>query len=150
MSSSLAVANEFIKKAQAEGNHSLTNMKLQKLVYITHGFALAVHDKPLLDKEDVYAWQFGPVIKDLYDRLRFYGSGEVTQFLPAPHEVTDSSELELIDAVWQGYGHHSAYALSAVTHEPNTPWTNTWNETRFGVISNNMIRDHYKQILNEH
>lgn len=148
MSSSLAVANEFIKLAQQEGDLSLTNMKLQKLVYIAHGFSLAAYDKPLLDREDVYAWQFGPVIKELYEQLRIYGRNSVTAPLPAPDQISPD-DAALIKAVWEGYGHHSAFALSNITHKTNTPWTLTWNETPFSIISDHLIQAHYKRILND-
>ena len=52
----LVVANYFIDKAKAEGV-SLTPMKLQKLIYMAHGWHLALYDKPLID-EQFQAWDY--------------------------------------------------------------------------------------------
>ncbi|HEY9018167.1 Panacea domain-containing protein [Thiomicrospira sp.] len=147
MSSSLAVANKFIELARNEDNHSLTNMKLQKLVYIAHGFSLAGMDEPLLTNEDVYAWQFGPVIRDLYQSLRKYGRGEVTDFIPSSDQINDEEQQQLIKAIWEGYGHHSGFALSQITHRPNTPWSKVWNQAPYSEIPRNLIRAHYQEIL---
>lgn len=57
--SAQAVANAFVKIAQ-ESKIPVTNMKLQKMVSIAHGFSLATLNEPLT-YSDVQAWQYGPV-----------------------------------------------------------------------------------------
>ena len=78
--SAKTVANEFLRLAREEGS-TVTNMKLQKLVYIAEGWYLALYDLPLY-REDTVAWKYGPVIPELYEALRMYGSGEVTEAIP--------------------------------------------------------------------
>ena len=74
------VANEFISYAD-HLRQPLTNMQLQKLVYIAHGFYLAWRDEPLVS-EEVKAWQWGPVIIPLYEALKQYGAGVVSHKIP--------------------------------------------------------------------
>lgn len=152
MSSSLAVANKFIELAQKENNNSLTNMKLQKLVYIAHGFSLAgtelgALDSALLDQEDIYAWQFGPVIRNLYEHLRAYGRGEVTIPIPSNDQVTDQKHVHLIESIWRSYKHHDGFSLSNITHLPNTPWSQIWNQSPYSVIPLGVIKEHYLQLV---
>ncbi|MGK0176166.1 MAG: putative phage-associated protein [Lentimonas sp.] len=147
--SAQAVANKFLEMAEQLGG-LLTNMQLQKLVYIANGFHLGFTGKPLtFDK--IHAWQFGPVIPCLYKTLQKFGNGPVTGRLNAEDTIPgDSFAFKVIDQVWQAYGRMSGSKLSALTHLPGSPWHKTWerDENRFGVISVEMIADHYRERLN--
>ncbi|VVM20244.1 hypothetical protein BSPWISOXPB_8934 [uncultured Gammaproteobacteria bacterium] len=70
----ITIANKFIDLAK---NENLTNMQLQKMVYIAHGFNLALRGTKLY-YEDTRAWNFGPVVPELYEKLQIYGSNKVT------------------------------------------------------------------------
>ncbi len=144
--SSHAVANEFIALAKSEGR-ALTNMQLQKLVFIAHGYALAILDNPLY-YHDTCAWQWGPVIPKLYKSLQIYGRNFVTEPLESEDSLDpDTDEMDIVKAVMKGYGHLSGSQLSAMTHKPNTPWSKTWDQNPFGIIGEHLIEDHYKEII---
>jgi uncharacterized phage-associated protein len=146
MKSSLLVANRFLDLAKQK-NDSLTPMQLIKLVYIAHGWMLGMHGRPLI-KDEVQAWQYGPVIQNLYNVIKNFRSQPVV----GPLETNDNNDLDetesdIVDQTYNLYGHYSGPALSRITHAPGTPWTNTYSPGAFGkVISNDIIEDHY-QIL---
>ncbi|HQS97664.1 MAG TPA: DUF4065 domain-containing protein, partial [Novosphingobium sp.] len=75
MDRSVAIANEFLRKAGAVG---LTQMQLQKLVYFSHGWALGLTEQPLTT-DGPEAWAYGPVYPDLYDHTKFFGRGSITK-----------------------------------------------------------------------
>ena len=54
----------------------LTHLKVQKLLYFADGVNLAVNDKPLF-KEKIYAWQHGPVVKEVYEKLKVNGNKDI-------------------------------------------------------------------------
>ena len=143
--SSLAVANAFLKIAEEEGKE-LTNMQLQKLVYIAHGYALALLDRPLY-WDTTRAWQWGPVIPNLYDPLRKYGRRIVTEPLETDDKLDDDGEeMNIIKGVWKEYGYLSGGKLSAITHRDNTPWSQTWEKEKFGCIPNDVIGCYYRAL----
>ena len=147
MYSAAAVANAFLQLAKQE-NKSLTNMKLQKLVYIAHGWSLALLDMPLLSDE-VRAWQWGPVIPSLYEQLKHYGSGVVTEPVAAFDEVPpNSQEMQVIRGVWRSYGKHDPFWQSAITHQKGTPWSETWSESHYSTIDPERIKRHYLYLKN--
>lgn len=143
-----AVANAFLELAKRDGKR-LTNMQLQKLVYIAHGWSLALLRKPLLDT-DVQAWEWGPVIPKLYNRLKKYGAGYVTELIPSDDTVDpDSEEMSIIERVWEAYGDFNGPQLSAITHTEGTPWSLTWKSRPYGEIERGLIAQHYLQLLDE-
>jgi uncharacterized phage-associated protein len=152
----VAVANFFIQKSLDTGVE-VTPMKLLKLVYISHGWSLALLNEPLID-EAVEAWTYGPVIPSLYQELKEYGRSRVTKLVTTndfdwrsfkPNFTTptipeeDTKVQKLLDNVWEGYGNHSGIYLSAITHKPGTPWSLTEPND---IIGQDLIREHYKML----
>jgi uncharacterized phage-associated protein len=142
------VANRFLSLAKEEGR-TLTNMQLQKLVYIAHGYHLAmVEDQEPLIYNDVQAWQFGPVFPKLYKKLRKFGAGEVKDLLPVDSaECIEKLSNAIIEGVWGAYKGKTGGQLSTLTHKAGTPWSITWAEAPFTIIPNELIASHYKSLL---
>jgi uncharacterized phage-associated protein len=144
-----AVANAFLKLAKRE-RVPLTNMQLQKLVYIAHGYCLALLRQPLF-RDQVFAWQFGPVVPALYDELKQYGSGQVKKplYTETPPIEEESPGWKVIRGVWNSYGKYSGPQLSALTHKPNTPWDETRGSGNQKIeIPNPTIARYYRDLLN--
>ena len=153
-----AIANEFIRRARADGR-ALTQRHLQKLVYIAHGWNLAVNGKPLT-VDTPKAGDFGPVYTELWGALRDYGGEPVLREIrnsdftfgffdqdPQGHAVArlDAEEVAVIDRVYRVYGKFQAFQLSALTHHPGTPWTRVYGggEGRSQDIPADMIRSYF-------
>lgn len=145
MYDSITVANRLLDRA-AKKNDSLTPMQVLKLVYIAHGWTLGLLGKPLI-KDEVQAWEYGPVIPRLYGAMRHFRSNPVEGPLAAPKEEIADAEGSIIDQVYDKYGSHSGPALSRLTHLPNSPWDVTYRPGLFGVvIPNDIIEDHYARM----
>lgn len=142
MYDSKVVANRLLAHV-FEHREALTPMQLLKLVYIAHGWMLGLYHRPLI-KDDVQAWQYGPVIRPLYNAVRAYRSRPVTERLSASMAPLDPAAESIIKQVYDHYGHMSGPALSRLTHARGTPWDLTYEPGSFGVtIPNDLIEDHY-------
>jgi uncharacterized phage-associated protein len=148
--SSLAVANYFIQKGVETGK-PVTPMKVQKLVFIAHGYYLAIHGEPLV-RENFGAWPWGPVIGTLY--AAFVKFSKTKLFVPltlkeqdAPVSIDDEKAYPLLERVWQVYQDKSASYLSNLTHAENAPWTLTYEAGQSRTISNDLIKNYYKGLL---
>jgi uncharacterized phage-associated protein len=62
------VADAILKIAKEQGK-PLTPLKLMKLVYIAHGWHMAIENQDLFNNR-IEAWKYGPVIPDLYQVTR--------------------------------------------------------------------------------
>ena len=146
-----SVANEFLRKAQESGR-TLTNMQLQKLVYIAHGYTLAILHYSLI-KQSVEALRYGPVISDLYHALRQYGAGVVREPINRiSRETISETDQALIASVLNAYGRFSGTQLSTMTHREGTPWHEVFNPHAFfnnDQISNDLIQKHYIKLLHD-
>lgn len=145
------IANAFIHKAQQEGDTDLTPMKLLKLVYIAHGWSLGLFNRPLF-LEEVEAWKYGPVIRDLYRQVKQYGSSPIQHFLPeTSNGHIQEVDQALIDKVWDVYGHQDGLTLSAITHQDGSPWSETWDDRGLHglIIPTERIRDHYRDMVQQ-
>lgn len=152
MADSRVVANRFLELA-SEAGRALTPMQVLKLVYIAHGWNLGLRGHPLID-QPVEAWQYGPVIRDLYNSMKGFGGGTVRGPLQAgwgaSAEGLTPPEDDLIKQVFNLYGHMSGPALSRITHANNTPWQQTYRPGVHGsAISTDLITDHYQRLSRE-
>lgn len=149
MHDSRTVANRFLALARERGQ-TLTPMQLLKLVYIAHGWMLGLAKRPLI-RDDIQAWQYGPVIPRLYNAVRQYRSSPVSESLPQPvGDQLDEKEDHMVKEVDRIYGQLSGSELSKLTHAPDTPWYTTYKTGQFGIpIPDDMIQDHYKKLSQE-
>lgn len=143
MYSSITVANRFLDLAREKAG-SLTPMQVLKLVYIAHGWTLGLYGRPLI-RDDVEAWQYGPVIPHLYNAMRKFRSNPVTNPLPDRGAVAlDAESADMIDQVYGIYGQISGPGLSRLTHVKGSPWDTIYMDGEFGLtIPNDIIEDHY-------
>lgn len=167
--SAFAVANYFLDLAKKDGIE-ITPLKIQKLVYLAHGYHLALTRNkehpdgiPLVHDEAVEAWKFGPVFPSLYHEFKVFGRDPITR--PAQdikfHQIAgtvstdivtpevnkgDAGTCALLDRIWEIYRNFTGPQLSSLTHAARTPWHETYREgetLRNTHIPNNIICSYY-------
>lgn len=149
-----AIANLFLSWAREDKkNESYTPMKIIKIVYIAHGWCLAILEKPLI-LNPVEAWRYGPVIRSLYDEFKQFGNETIQGFAEYSEDENKSGRvkedigkdfIEIIYSVYHNYGNLGAFQLANLTHRPNSPWEKAI-EASETFISNDIIKDGYKQL----
>lgn len=129
MPSCIDVAKYFLSKSSEDAGDTISNLKLQKLIYYAQGFSLALLDEPLFG-EPIEAWMHGPVSPHVYQAYRDFGSGAI----PAPEvfdpRVFTRKQLDLLDEVYGVYGQYSAWKLRELTHT-EAPWKDNYEPGRY-------------------
>lgn len=146
------IANYFIEKS----DYTATPMKVMGLVYIAHGWCLALTDCPLIDGP-IEAWRYGPTIRSLYDSLKRYGNQPITKLIPYEYEEDGltSEYTKFLDRIWEEFGDYTGEQLSNLTHQKDTPWLIIWHGCgmhrgyRNYKINNKLIKEYYTNILQE-
>lgn len=139
------ISNKIIANTDIAQGETISNLKLQKLLYYLQGFFIAVYDRKLFD-EPIEAWQYGPVVRDAYIHFKNFGSASIS--LNDEVVVIDlpTNESELFDEVLNEYGQFSAIKLMNMTHE-ELPWKKTFNENPQGEITYGLLKEYFKTQL---
>lgn len=154
------VANEFITLAAKDGRGP-DQIQLQKLVYIAHGWCLALTGNPLTgDRPEAY--EFGPTYRRLAEALSAHGLAPITEkiggmpIIKAPELMRDgsdldASELDLIRYIYKDYGNFTGPRLSNLTRRGNTPWHQIYDGGRgkFREIPHNLIRAQFVRLARD-
>ncbi len=145
---SLSVAKRLLEKLSI-AHPSVTPMQLIKMVYIAHGYMLGMHGRPLLS-EPVQAWQYGPVVRSVYDAVKQYKSNPVQFISGGDCTALGADEEQVLDRVVAIYGKSDGVVLSAATHKKGTPWDITWSmHGKNSDISNDLIENFYSALLKQ-
>jgi len=158
-----AIANLFLQWAKADDKHSsYTPLKIIKLVYIAHGWCLAILGKPLIF-DQVEAWKFGPVIPRLYHAFKRFGRGVITELAKMPeveglveydkdestsgqvHAQIEDEDIKMLSAVYHDYGGFDALELANMTHLSDSPWDKARKDS-MSTIPNDIIKSEYERL----
>lgn len=129
----------------ANGGEPLTNLKLQKLLYYEQGFHLAMFGSPLFN-DDIEAWAYGPVVPDVYHKMKEFQRNPLPVSPDKPLRLTDKED-DLFAEVYESFRGFSAIGLVDKTHG-ESPWKNAvakggWNT----VISQGDMAAYFKTQL---
>ena len=142
------IANWFVEHTNADENRKgkdefLSITSLLKLTYIAHGWCLALQQKPLYVNH-TEAWQYGPVVPDIYKYFRRQGT-QIKKTLDMGREIKFfDADISLLTEIYDVYSKFRPSQLSYLTHVAGGPWdivsrSSGW----FSIIPNELIKQHY-------
>jgi len=143
------VAQYFIYLASNKiiGDHQeregITNLKLQKILYLAQAYYLVKFNKPLF-KDDIKAWIYGPVIPSVYNKYKKYKNSPIIN--EKDKALIGEEDKAYLREVWDTFGGYSASRLVDITHS-HAPWEKAYNSPNKN-ISNQSIKAYYSPLLN--
>ena len=148
----------FIIARYGARSFDLTNLRLNKLLYFIHGWALTSRADGLV-RNHFLAWQHGPVVRPVYDAFKSYGDSPVTrpaEYLdyssgttkPIEHDDISPADAEIIVRVFESYATFTTSELLNLSHAAGGPWDVVYRaclaDKRMSPrIPNQLIRDHF-------
>jgi uncharacterized phage-associated protein len=120
----LDVAAWFLNEVDRRAGDSITNLKLQKLVYYAQAWSVTLLGRPLFF-EAVEAWAHGPVVDVVYQEYKGHGYDGLPRSRRKPR--FEPEERVVLEDVLAVYGEHSAKFLEALTHSEG-PWESVWGD----------------------
>ena len=129
--------------------NSLSNMKMQKILYLAHMFHLGLDEdnpKPLI-KEKFQAWEFGPVEPTLYHYVKSFGSKNIpaAAFYLNKSIPADTTEYAMLAETYKKLENKTAIELVRITHWSEGAWADVYEE---GIRNNEIPTDKILKELN--
>ena len=117
----------------ARGNWSVTNLSLQKILYLAHMVHLGRTGQRLVNN-DFEAWDYGPVEPDLYRAVRMFGSKPIQDIFyfssPIAQGIEEATLVETCDALIP----KKPGELVAITHWQNGAWAKNYVAGSRGIV----------------
>lgn len=154
----LDVARYVINYENQKGN-KISNLKLQKLLYFIQALFLITEPYEPCFKEDIEAWDFGPVIPEVYHEFKSYGNRNIPPvkqyydfsdgFWRASQKIYDEDiiwdeDKGLIDSVLDQFKDYSASDLVSITHNQK-PWRTAYRKWGNSIISKEAIQNYFNE-----
>lgn len=113
---------KYIVKEALKRKMPVTNLKLQKLLYFVQGVHLFMHEKVAFPDE-IIAWQYGPVVKDVYYEYSIYGANDIIPIDKNEKIILSMRLKKLVSFVLDDLLRYSDIALVKETKKEGSPWS---------------------------
>ena len=142
-----------------EKEYSISNLKLQKLLYFVQAYFLAFTQshEPCFN-ERIEAWDFGPVVPSVYREFKQFGSSTippVKSYLECStdniwsvqkklfsDDVIDQKNREIIGEIVDKFASYSAGELVDLTHNQK-PWKSAYQPFLNREITKKSIKEYF-------
>lgn len=148
----------FIINYGNEKGYSISNLKLQKILYFIQADFIAYSDKhePCFN-EEIEAWNFGPVIPEVYHEFKEFGSGRIPsikKYIDLSKGIWDSKIKEFsnniiseedakrIKGLVDQSSKYSATQLVEISHKQK-PWKNAYQPYMNNIITKRSISKYF-------
>ena len=146
MYSVFLVAKHLIRYSNAT-DHPVNNLKLQKLLYFIQAEFLACTDAPCFP-EEIEAWDFGPVVPEVYYQYNIYGSTNIPDIGDSVFGRISPSDKSRIEDIVDQCADYSAAQLTEITHQQE-PWIKAYAPYKRNVITKKSIKFFFAKCGNE-
>lgn len=135
------IARYIIRYCKEKGYY-ISNLKLQKILYFVQAEFLVTLHVPCF-RENIEAWDFGPVVPEVYQEYKHFGSSNIIDDAVDVIELPDKDRV-LIEGIVDQCSNYSASQLVEFTHN-QSPWLDAYEKYCNNVISKDSIRKYFEE-----
>lgn len=122
------------KRMGERSGWSLSNLELQKMLYIAQMFHIGETGQPLV-LGNFEAWDYGPVHPTLYHRIKIFGADPVKNIFHSVSDIADSApEAVTIDSAVEQLSGSQPGELVAITHSDIGAWASYYVPGERGIV----------------
>ena len=144
MYNAVDIARYVIERCSRQ-NKTISNLKLQKILYFIQAeFLIAKHQPCFAEK--IQAWDFGPVVPEVYYTYRMYGGANIPCIgKSGVSRLISARDREILNGIIDEGMQYSASALVDITHS-QSPWIEAYNRPGY---NNEITTDSIKRYFGE-
>ena len=124
-----------------EQEYVMSNLKLQKVLYFVQAAFLSTRHYPCFE-EDFEAWDFGPVVPEIYHEYKIFGSSNIIADNDISRSMFSAEDREIIDDMVDICSGYSASELVSITHS-QSPWKDAYRRYSNNIISKDAIEEFF-------
>lgn len=134
------------KHACAASGWSLTNLQLQKIIYIAHMVYMGQTGRPLVDDEYFEAWDYGPVLPSVYRHVSGFGSRPIADVFATVEDSSDEAAISNIHLAIENLASIEPFQLVKILHDDRSAWLKCYDRSnRNAIISNEEVVDEFRR-----
>jgi uncharacterized phage-associated protein len=125
---------------------SLSNLRMQKVLYLAHMFYMGQNEGEPLVGELFQSWDLGPILPSLYKKVSFFGSDAVQDVFYGVSMTEEGPEAKVLKLAAEGISKYRHGALVSYTHKEGGAWSNNYVVGANGrTIPNKDILEEYQR-----
>lgn len=134
--------SKFIINYSNRKNYNIQMLKLQKLLYFVQAYFIC-NTKKKCFKEKIEAWEFGPVIPEVFEEYKQFGNADI------PANSFDEKEIskthrKMIKDVIKEFKDHSITQVTKITQN-QTPWQKAYKPNEKNEITPESIKEFFDE-----
>lgn len=150
--------SRYIVNYSNEKKYSISNLKLQKLLYYVQAYFLYKKKEPCY-KAKIEAWKFGPVVPEAYEEFKKYGASEIPK-INNYYEITENNNEIVVECIGyktdinqedekrikevvDDFSSYSAAKIIRLSHNQK-PWIDAYKKGVKSEITLEAISDYFK------
>jgi uncharacterized phage-associated protein len=134
------------RKICEHGSWKTTNLGLQKILYLSQMLFMGENNGARLVNADFEAWDYGPVVPEVYRRVRMFGAGPIQDIYFAEPRINDGLREAHLHNVCTFLTNKRPGELVSITHWKDGAWAKNYRPGVTGiVIPDRDILDEYRR-----
>ena len=132
-------------------NWNITNLALQKMLYIAQVFYIGMNNGQKLLDADFQAWDYGPVIPNVYRRFKMFGNKPIEDWaFPSDIPHCNKEDISFIETMAKKLVTLKSFQLVALTHQNGTAWAKVYipDAKNIPIYEKDMITE-YNEVWNK-
>jgi uncharacterized phage-associated protein len=139
-------AMQAARKICEHGSWKITNLGLQKILYLAQMLFMGENNGARLANADFEAWDYGPVVPEVYRRVRMFGASPIQDIFFSEPRINDGLREAHLHNVSTFLANKRPGELVSITHWKDGAWAKNYRPGITGiVIPDRDILDEYRR-----